>query len=105
MLRVLAVLAALTVVGGVLRFDAAADPSAYQSKDEQSYAMIARALAVTGHYGNPGMSDPVHWPPGAPLLFAAVVALSLLGVLLFNAVVFVERIALPWNRLATETAE
>jgi NitT/TauT family transport system permease protein len=40
-----------------------------------------------------------------PLLFAAVVALSLLGVLLFNAVVFVERIALPWNRLATETAE
>jgi hypothetical protein len=71
MLRVLAVLAALTVLGGVLRFDAAADPSAYQSKDEQSYAMIARALAVTGHYGNPGMTDPVHWPPGAPLMFAA----------------------------------
>ncbi len=70
MLRVLAVLAALTVVGGVLRFHAASDPSAYQSKDEQSYAMIARGLAVTGNYGNPGMSDPVHWPPGAPLMFA-----------------------------------
>src|SRR5215210_4189114 len=69
MRRVLAVLAALTVVGGILRFDAAADPSAYQSKDEQSYAMIARGLAVNGHYGNPGMSDPMHWPPGAPLLF------------------------------------
>jgi hypothetical protein len=70
MLRVLAILAALTVLGGVLRFEAAADPSAYQSKDEQSYAMIARALSVTGHYGNPGMTDPVHWPPGAPLMFA-----------------------------------
>jgi energy-coupling factor transporter transmembrane protein EcfT len=70
MLRVLAVLAALTVVGGILRFEAASDPSRYQSKDEQSYAMIARGLSVTGKYGNPGMSDPVHWPPGAPLLFA-----------------------------------
>jgi NitT/TauT family transport system permease protein len=40
-----------------------------------------------------------------PLLFAAVVVLSLLGVLLFNAVAWIERIALPWNRLATETAE
>jgi hypothetical protein len=70
MLRVLAVLAALTVVGGILRFDAAADPSAYQSRDEKAYAMLARGLAVTGKYGNPGMSDPVHWPPGAPLMFA-----------------------------------
>ncbi len=70
MLRVLAVLAALTVVGGILRFDAASDPSAYQSRDEQAYAMIARALSVTGNYGNPGMTDPVHWPPGAPLMFA-----------------------------------
>jgi hypothetical protein len=70
MLRVLAVLAALTVVGGALRFHAASDPSAYQSKDEQAYAMIARGLSVTGTYGNPGMSDPVHWPPGAPLMFA-----------------------------------
>lgn len=67
---VLAVLVVLTVAGGALRFHAAADPSAYQSKDEQSYAMIARGLAVTGNYGNPGMSDPVHWPPGAPLVFA-----------------------------------
>jgi NitT/TauT family transport system permease protein len=40
-----------------------------------------------------------------PLLFAAVVVLSLLGVLLFNAIALLERIALPWNRLATEVAE
>jgi 4-amino-4-deoxy-L-arabinose transferase-like glycosyltransferase len=69
--RVLAVLVVLTLAGGALRFAAASDPSAYQSRDEKSYAMIARGLAVTGHYGNPGMTDPMHWPPGAPLLFAA----------------------------------
>jgi NitT/TauT family transport system permease protein len=40
-----------------------------------------------------------------PLLFAAVVVLSLLGVLLFNLVAIVERIALPWSRVATEVTE
>ena len=40
-----------------------------------------------------------------PLLFAAVVVLSLLGVLLFNVVAWIERIALPWSRVATEVAE
>ena len=40
-----------------------------------------------------------------PLLFAAVVVLSLLGVLLFNLVAMIERIALPWSRVATEVAE
>jgi NitT/TauT family transport system permease protein len=39
------------------------------------------------------------------LLFAAVVVLSLLGVLLFNIVAWAERLALPWNRLRTETTE
>src|SRR6202048_4102193 len=36
-----------------------------------------------------------------PLLFAAVVVLSILGVLLFNIVGLVERLALPWRRVAT----
>jgi NitT/TauT family transport system permease protein len=40
-----------------------------------------------------------------PLLFAAVVVLSLLGVLLFHAVTLVERIALPWSRVTTEAVE
>jgi NitT/TauT family transport system permease protein len=40
-----------------------------------------------------------------PLLFAAVVVLSLLGVLLFNVVAVIERIAIPWSRVATEVAE
>jgi NitT/TauT family transport system permease protein len=39
------------------------------------------------------------------LLFAAVVVLSLLGVLLFNLVAWAERLALPWNRLRTEMTE
>jgi NitT/TauT family transport system permease protein len=37
-----------------------------------------------------------------PLLFAAVVVLSLLGVLLFNVIGLIERLALPWSRLTTE---
>ena len=40
-----------------------------------------------------------------PLLFAAVVVLSLLGVILFKVVAVVERYALPWNRLRTEMIE
>ena len=40
-----------------------------------------------------------------PLLFAAVVVLSLLGVLLFNLVGWTERLALPWSRLVTEITE
>ena len=40
-----------------------------------------------------------------PLLFAAVVVLSLLGVLLFNIVGWTERLALPWSRLVTEITE
>ena len=40
-----------------------------------------------------------------PLLFAAVVVLSLLGVLLFNVVAWLEQIMLPWNRLRSETGE
>jgi NitT/TauT family transport system permease protein len=39
------------------------------------------------------------------LLFAAVVVLSLLGVVLFNIVAWMERLALPWNRLRTEMLE
>jgi NitT/TauT family transport system permease protein len=39
------------------------------------------------------------------LLFAAVVVLSLLGVLLFNIVAWAERLALPWNRMRTEMIE
>ena len=40
-----------------------------------------------------------------PLLFAAVVVLSLLGVMMFNVVAWIERLALPWMRLTTGAME
>jgi len=47
-----------------------------------------------------------HWKHEAPRdVRQAVVVLSLLGVLLFNVVAWVERLALPWNRMRTEMIE
>src|ERR687894_560450 len=47
--------------------------SSYQSADERSYGKLAVALAEEGAYGprSTRMKDPLHWPPGAPALFAA----------------------------------
>lgn len=41
----------------------------------------------------------------SPLLFACVVMLSLLGVVLFNVVVWIERLVIPWHRQITEQTE
>ena len=68
--RALALLAVITVAGGVLRAEAASSPSRYQSVDERAYARLARNLARDGIYGDRAMRDPVHWPPGAPAVFA-----------------------------------
>jgi len=76
MRRIILALLVIVVAGGALRFDAASEPSAYQSKDEESYAMIARGLVSRHIYGNPGMEDPVHWVPGAPVMFAAAYRLD-----------------------------
>jgi NitT/TauT family transport system permease protein len=40
-----------------------------------------------------------------PLLFSSVVILSLMGVVLFNVVVWVERMVIPWHRQITERVE
>ena len=69
-MKVLALLALITIAGGALRWDAAHSPSAYQSVDERAYARLARNLARHAHYGDKQMSDPVRWPPGAPAMFA-----------------------------------
>ena len=66
----LALLAIVLVAGG-LRAQQAAQPGRYLSPDERSYARVALHLAQTGSYEAPGMSDPWHWAPGAPALFAA----------------------------------
>ncbi len=73
-------LVAITAAGCVLRADAASDPTVfrpnekppdeYLSADEAAYGKIARALADNGFYGQSSQERPVHWPPGAPFLFA-----------------------------------
>jgi hypothetical protein len=68
--RGLALLAAITVAGGVLRLEPARNPSRYQSVDERAYARLARTIARTGHYGAREMRDPLRWAPGAPYAFA-----------------------------------
>ena len=60
----------VTVLGGVLRADAASMPSRYQSVDERAYARLARNLAKYGKYEDRFMEDPVRWPPGAVAMFA-----------------------------------
>jgi 4-amino-4-deoxy-L-arabinose transferase-like glycosyltransferase len=70
-LAVLGLLAVLTAAGGALRVEPAANPSRYQSVDERAYARLARNLARHGTYDAPEMADPVRWPPGAPVVFAA----------------------------------
>ena len=52
----------------------AADPrNDYQSADERSYGKLAVDLVDNHHYGGAStkMREPLHWPPGAPMLFAA----------------------------------
>ncbi len=63
------------VLIGAFAFNAyrAAHPTTqYQSADERSYGKLAINLAENQHYGDRStkMRDPLHWPPGAPVLFA-----------------------------------
>ena len=51
----------------------AADPrNDYQSADERSYGKLAVDLVDNHGYGSAStkMREPLHWPPGAPVLFA-----------------------------------
>jgi 4-amino-4-deoxy-L-arabinose transferase-like glycosyltransferase len=69
----LALLALLAVIAGSFAFHAyrAEHPTrSYQSADERSYGKLAVGIADRHTYGN-GLKDPLHWPPGAPMLFAA----------------------------------
>ena len=57
------------VVGAAVRAARAAHHGAFLSTDERAYAALGRALSH-GYYDVRGMNDPLHWPPGTPLLFA-----------------------------------
>jgi 4-amino-4-deoxy-L-arabinose transferase-like glycosyltransferase len=70
-------LALVVVAGAALRAERAVQPGAFLSTDERAYAALGRALSH-GYYHVAGMDDPLHWPPGTPLLFA--VARTLTGV-------------------------
>jgi 4-amino-4-deoxy-L-arabinose transferase-like glycosyltransferase len=63
-------LVAIVALGAGLRASQAADPGRYLSSDERSYARVALSLAGGTGYEAPGMTDPWHWAPGAPALFA-----------------------------------
>jgi 4-amino-4-deoxy-L-arabinose transferase-like glycosyltransferase len=69
----LPLLALLAVLAGSLAFHiyrAEHPTTSYQSADERSYGRLAIGIADEHTYGN-GLKDPLHWPPGAPFLFAA----------------------------------
>ena len=65
-------LVAIVLLGGALRASAAANPLPELSSDEASYAKLAFSI-TRGAYGDAqsGLKRPLHWPPGAPALFAA----------------------------------
>src|SRR3954466_11102652 len=63
---VLLVLVALTLLGGGLRAAQSASPAlANRSSDEKGYARVAKTFEG-GHFHGTSL----HWPPGAPLMFA-----------------------------------
>jgi 4-amino-4-deoxy-L-arabinose transferase-like glycosyltransferase len=66
-------LAAVCVLSFGLNARMAADPrNDYQSADERSYGKLAIDIADNRKYGSreTNMKEPLHWPPGAPVLFA-----------------------------------
>jgi 4-amino-4-deoxy-L-arabinose transferase-like glycosyltransferase len=107
------VLALVLVAGGALRADRAIHHGRFLSADERAYAVLGIALQH-GHYTPSSMNDPLHWPPGTPLLFALArtvsgagpttldpaaiyVAQWLVGMALIVAVfVLVRMLAGPW---------
>lgn len=68
---VLIALAAIVLLGFGLRAAQATDPGRYISSDERSYARIAMHIAAGDGFAVEGSSDPWHWAPGTPALFAA----------------------------------
>ena len=68
------ILFALILLGsfGLHAYRAAHPTTSYQSADERAYGRLALNLAEQHRYGDPTVStaNTLHWPPGAPFLFA-----------------------------------
>lgn len=73
---VAALVAVLIAAAGALRLEAVAGHIGRPSADERAYVRLATDLRTTGHYGGPTTAHPLHWAPGAPMLFAFADALS-----------------------------
>ena len=73
---VAALVAALIAAAGGLRLEAAGDRAGHPSADERAYVRLAADLRSTGSYGGPTTAHPLHWAPGAPVLFALADALT-----------------------------
>jgi Dolichyl-phosphate-mannose-protein mannosyltransferase len=71
-------LALVLVASAALRAERAVHHGAFLSTDERAYAALGRALSH-GYYDVRGMNDPLHWPPGTPLLFAVARKISGVG--------------------------
>ncbi|HEX2104247.1 MAG TPA: glycosyltransferase family 39 protein [Solirubrobacteraceae bacterium] len=115
------VLALVLAAGAAWRAHHAIDHGEFLSTDERAYAALGVSLSH-GHYDPRGMNDPLHWPPGTPLLFAvarqltgaadtpldppvAYAAQALVGVLLIVVVfVLVRLLAGPWPAVAAAGA-
>jgi 4-amino-4-deoxy-L-arabinose transferase-like glycosyltransferase len=72
--RVAIALLVIVLIGGAGRAYFAANPhTEHLSTDERSYANLAVNLVEKGKYGGSEegeVRDPLHWPPGTPVLFA-----------------------------------
>lgn len=66
----LVLLVVITVAGGALRLHRAADAPPRISADQTAYMKIAGDLRRQHTYGVLQDGDPLHWSPGAPVLFA-----------------------------------
>ncbi|MEA2248351.1 MAG: hypothetical protein QOH46_2880 [Solirubrobacteraceae bacterium] len=62
-------LAVVLAAGAAARIAGALDHGRFLSTDERAYATLGLAVS-RGAYSAPAMDDPLHWPPGTPLLFA-----------------------------------
>jgi Dolichyl-phosphate-mannose-protein mannosyltransferase len=69
-------LGVVIAAAGTLRLEAAGDRAGHASADERAYVRLASDLRATGNYGGPTMAHPLHWAPGAPVLFALADAVS-----------------------------
>ena len=73
--RALVILLAVVAAGGALRAWEAANPYLErQSPDELAYSRLAIGLSEDQRYGDPRLES-LHWPPGAPAMFALAHAL------------------------------